>query len=100
MGDLLPVELAVLARARFVAMPGCTLGLSARRVRCPRMSCSNNAQWDDSTDEVGLNSRIRVIFEPGRYLFVVLNQGWSTFGGGTESTETDSRFKVSYMFRL
>ncbi len=66
----------------------------------PRISWSNNVQWDDSSDNLGLNSRLRVILEPGRDLFFVFNQGWSTFDDSITPTETDARFKVSYTFRF
>lgn len=66
----------------------------------PWTSWSNFVQWDDVSDNLGLNSRLRIIFEPGQDLFVVLNQGWTTFDDGFAPTSTDIRFKLSYTFRF
>jgi len=66
----------------------------------PRTSWSNFVQWDDVSEDLGLNSRLRIIFEPGRDLFLVLNQGWSTLDDQFASTSTDLRFKVGYTFRF
>jgi hypothetical protein len=66
----------------------------------PRASWSNFVQWDDVSDNLGLNSRMRFIFQPGQDLFIVLNQGWTTFDSGFAPTTTDLRFKLSYTFRF
>ncbi|MFT7670166.1 MAG: hypothetical protein ACI8X5_002873 [Planctomycetota bacterium] len=66
----------------------------------PRASWSNFVQWDDGSDNLGLNSRARYIFEPGQDLFIVLNQGWLTEDNGFAPTSSDLRFKVSYTFRF
>jgi len=66
----------------------------------PRASWSNFVQWDDVSDDLGLNSRLRFIFQPGSDLFVVLNQGWNTYGDRFAPVSTDLRFKVSYTLRF
>lgn len=66
----------------------------------PRLSWRNFIQWDDASDSAGLNSRVRFIMEPGRDLFLVLNQGWSTFDDHLAPTSSDLRFKVSYNMRF
>ena len=60
----------------------------------------NYVQWDDVSDDLGLNSRLRIIFEPGRELFLVLNQGWNTFGDGFVPVGTDLRLKLAYNIRF
>lgn len=66
----------------------------------PRTSWSNFVQWDDVSEDLGLNSRLRIIFEPGRDFFLVLNQGWTTLDEHFAATSTDLRFKVGYTFRF
>ncbi len=66
----------------------------------PRMSWKNFIQWDDVSENFSVNSRFRMILEPGRDLFMVVNQGWSTFEDGFAPTSTDLRFKISYTFRF
>ena len=66
----------------------------------PWVSWFNFLQWDDVSEQVGLNSRLRWILEPGRDLFLVLNQGWSTFDDGFAPVSTDLRVKVAYTFRF
>jgi hypothetical protein len=66
----------------------------------PRATWSNFVQWDDVSDGLGLNSRLRIIFEPGRELFLVLNQGWNTHGESFVSEGTDLRIKLAYNVRF
>jgi hypothetical protein len=66
----------------------------------PWISWYNFVQWDDVSDEVGVNSRLRWILEPGRDLFVVLNQGWSTLGDEFSPVATDLRAKIVYTMRF
>jgi hypothetical protein len=66
----------------------------------PWVSWFNFVQWDDDSDEVGVNSRLRWILEPGRDIYVVLNQGWSTFEDGLDPVTTDLRAKIVYTMRF
>ncbi|MBZ0172019.1 MAG: DUF5916 domain-containing protein, partial [Phycisphaerales bacterium] len=43
----------------------------------PDLSWDNTVQWDNQSDEVGLNSRVRWEFRPGQELFMVYNEGFS-----------------------
>lgn len=43
----------------------------------PDLSWDNTVQWDNRSDELGLNSRVRWEFRPGQELFVVYNEGFS-----------------------
>jgi hypothetical protein len=90
---------------RDVHLPGGDFKVNVLRLRTdlhlsPQLSWANNIQWDDRSDNLGLNSRLRMIIEPGRDLFFVLNQGWSTLEDELNATETALRFKVSYTFRF
>src|SRR5206468_851021 len=42
----------------------------------PLLTLSNLAQYDNDSNNVGLQSRIRWILRPGREIFLVFNQGW------------------------
>ena len=50
----------------------------------PDLSWDNTVQWDNRSDELGLNSRVRWEFRPGQEFFVVYNEGFAVeddFGG-------------------
>ena len=53
------------------------------------VSWNNTVQWDNVSDTVGINSRVRWIIVPGSEFFVVFNQelladGWDVSRGRTE----------------
>ncbi|MAG58255.1 MAG: hypothetical protein CMJ83_18365 [Planctomycetes bacterium] len=54
----------------------------------PDLSWSILAQWDDVSDTLGINSRIRWIVAPGNEVFFVVNQGFAT-----ALDEGDDRFR-------
>ncbi len=67
----------------------------------PDISWNLIGQWDNQSDEVGLQSRFRWIVEPGREVIAVLNQGVVL----DEDNEphrglSEPRLKVSWMFRF
>lgn len=64
------------------------------------LSWSSFLQWDDDSDEIGLNSRLWVIFEPGREAFLVLNQGWERQRGAIVPRAGDLTLKVGYTLRF
>ncbi len=65
----------------------------------PRVSWSNFFQYDNLSDQLGLNSRMWWIVEPGRELFFVVNQGWEAGGGDYAPVVTELTAKVGYTFR-
>ena len=76
-----------------VDLPGGSFIVNIVRVRADvlfstDLSWTNFIQWDNTTDELGLNSRVRWIIEPGNEMFFVLNQAFDTNGtfatAGTE----------------
>ncbi len=73
--------------------------LRATLLANPWVSWSNFVQWDDLSDQVGLNSRLWWIFEPGNEAFLVLNQGWDV-DDGTSGLDTHVALKVGYTFRF
>jgi len=68
------------------------------------LSWSTFVQWDDVSDEVGINSRLRWIIEPGNDLFLVFNYEVSTGAPGGEtrfrSLDSEVTFKVAWTFRF
>ncbi|TVQ29909.1 MAG: hypothetical protein EA376_14430 [Phycisphaeraceae bacterium] len=65
----------------------------------PQLSWSNTVQYDNVSKLMGVNSRLRWEVEPGRDVFVVLNQGLDT--DRSFSTETSElTLKVGWMWRF
>ena len=58
------------------------------------------AQYDNQSDQIGINSRLRWIVEDGREVFVVLNQGLHTIGNDVVRGETEAIFKLGWTFRF
>ncbi|MFQ5698795.1 MAG: DUF5916 domain-containing protein [Myxococcota bacterium] len=68
----------------------------------PDLSWESTLQYDNVTDEISLNSRIRWIVEQGNDVFLVFNQG-QFFDTGSRSlvpTRTQLIAKVVYTFRF
>ena len=57
--------------------------------------------YDNVSDVLGLNTRMRWIIEPGNDLFLVFNQRWiDTEDGGFRSIAHEGQFKVQYTYRF
>ncbi len=65
----------------------------------PNLSWTNFIQWDNISDTLGINSRVRWIVEPGSEVFFVVNQGFDTHGGRFDSVATEVTTKVGWTFR-
>ena len=87
-----------------VDLPGGSFIVNIARVRADVLfstdiSWTNFVQWDNTTNELGLNSRVRWIIEPGSEMFFVLNQAFDT--NGTFATRgTEFIGKVVWTFRF
>jgi hypothetical protein len=66
----------------------------------PDTSWFNFVQYDDESEGVGFNSRLWHIFEPGRELFIVLNQSWTTIGDRFAPERTGLALKFGYTLRF
>ena len=70
----------------------------------PNVSFANFVQYDTDTRNVGLQSRLRWLIQPGNELFLVVNHAWQdTSLDRTERLEsilTNVRVKVNYTFRF
>ncbi len=64
------------------------------------VSWSTFVQYDNQSDQIGINSRLHWIVEDGREIFVVLNQGLHTLDGKLIRGETEAIFKVGWTLRF
>ncbi len=66
----------------------------------PDLSWTNFIQWDNVSDTLAINSRLRWIIEPGNEVFFVVNQGFDTRGSRFDSVFTEVTAKVGWTFRF
>ena len=66
----------------------------------PTISWTTLTQYDNVSDEIGINSRLRWIIVPGSDLFIVLNQGLSVEDGRLHRGVTEPRVKLGWTFRF
>ena len=64
------------------------------------VTTSFNLQWDNVSDQAGLNARLRWIIEPGSELILVFNQGASTLDDRVEFTTSEFTVKATVTFRF
>jgi hypothetical protein len=65
----------------------------------PNLSWTNFIQWDDTTNSLGINSRVQWIIEPGNDLYFVVTQAFDTDGTFT-GTSTEVVSKIVWTFRF
>lgn len=67
----------------------------------PTLSWSNTVQYDNVSDNLGVNSRVRWEFDPGQEVFVVFNQGYDVEDGHRFKSNTGSlTVKLGLTFRF
>jgi hypothetical protein len=66
----------------------------------PDLTWSTVAQYDNRSDDVGLNSRIRWTWRPGNDLFLVWNQGWDYDKARFAPLQSEVVVKVGTTFRF
>ncbi len=67
----------------------------------PFITLANFVQYDTESQNIGLQSRLRWIFTPGREIFIVLNHSWQENEFDRfESAQTLFRVKLNYAFRF
>ncbi len=67
----------------------------------PQVSWQNLIQFDNDSDELGWQSRLRWIHQDGQELFLVFNAGWEErFDGAIVPQEKDLALKVVYSIRF
>jgi hypothetical protein len=76
------------------------VGLKADIQFSPDLSWNSFVQFDSNSDEIGINTRLRWIIEPGRELFLILNQGLLIQDGEVTRHVTELRAKIGWTFRF
>jgi hypothetical protein len=69
----------------------------------PFLTFFNLVQFDNESQNLGWQHRIRWIFRPGREMFIVFNQGWSRNQedhDGFDATDRSLAAKIQYTFRF
>ncbi len=66
----------------------------------PDLTWSTVAQYDNRSDDVGLNSRIRWTWRPGNDVFLVWNQGWEYDNARFARLNNEMIIKVGVTFRI
>ena len=67
----------------------------------PDITWSTIVQYDNVSENLGINSRLRWIIEPGNEFFVVLNQGFTRIDDTDfRSDLTEVATKVGWTFRF
>ncbi len=66
----------------------------------PNLVWNITNQWDNDSNEFGLNSRIRWTINPGQDLFIVFNQGVDTSNNRWHPIETEFSAKLAWTFRF
>ncbi|MEE8556907.1 MAG: DUF5916 domain-containing protein [Myxococcota bacterium] len=66
----------------------------------PDLSWTTLTQYDNVSDTLGIQSRIRWIVEPGDDLWLIVNQGYLASKDHLSPTLSDFTFKVGYTFRF
>ncbi|HED64643.1 MAG TPA: hypothetical protein ENJ09_03705 [Planctomycetes bacterium] len=76
------------------------VGLRTKFSFTPDLSWNTFLQWDNESDTVGINSRLRYIPKPGREVFFVVNQTFDKSASGFEPVQQGIAFKVSTTLRF
>jgi len=66
----------------------------------PDLSWNTFTQWDNQSDTIGVNSRLRYIIRPGRDVYLVFNQVQQEDNGSFYPRTQDVAFKIGYTFRF
>jgi hypothetical protein len=69
----------------------------------PRLILYNFLQYDNKSDNIGINSRLRWTISPGNDIFFVFNHSWIDYEGEGRrffNYTNDIRFKIVYTYRF
>lgn len=66
----------------------------------PEISWSNTIQYDNVSDRLGANSRVRWELKPGTEIFVVLNHGFEVEDDSFRSEQSELTVKLGLTFRF
>ena len=66
----------------------------------PDVSWNTLVQYDNSSDEMNVQSRFRWTIQPGSDLFLILNQGFLAENGSLAAGRTEPIVKLAWTFRF
>ncbi|MBI2515592.1 MAG: carbohydrate binding family 9 domain-containing protein [Opitutae bacterium] len=66
----------------------------------PDLQFSVLGQYDNFSNRLGVNFRVKWIVEPGNEVFFVVNQGYDTTGDHLIPTQNDTSLKAAWTFRF
>ncbi len=66
----------------------------------PELSWDNTIQWDNRSDQAGLNSRVRYEFRPGQELYIVYNEGFDVLDDEFTSNDRELTLKAGLTIRF
>lgn len=69
----------------------------------PRLTFYNFIQYDNESDNIGINSRVRWTITPGNDIYFVINHSWIDYEGERKrfiNYSNDIRFKIVYTHRF
>ncbi len=66
----------------------------------PDVSWNNLVQYDNSSDEINLESRFRWTITPGSDLFLILSQGFVDENDHFEAERTEPLVELAWTFRF
>jgi hypothetical protein len=76
------------------------LRVRANAIFTPYLSWNTFLQYDNVSDLLGINSRIRWIVDPGNEIFLVFNQGWDVDDTDFHALRSELTLKVGWTFRF
>ena len=65
-----------------------------------KLSFNSLVQYDNQSEGLGLNNRIRYILKPGRDFFLVFNKGYNRIGSRFQSFKTEAITKVVWTLQF
>lgn len=66
----------------------------------PELSWNTTVQWDNRSDQAGLNSRVRYEFRPGQEVFLVYNEGFDVEDGAWDALGGEITLKLGLTMRF
>ncbi|MBT5689529.1 MAG: carbohydrate binding family 9 domain-containing protein [Opitutae bacterium] len=77
-----------------------TGNLGIRITPSTRLSFNSIIQYDNQSEQLGLNNRLRYILKPGRDVYVVFNKGYDHMDDKFRSFQTETITKLGWTFQF
>ncbi|MBT6958497.1 MAG: hypothetical protein HN996_08765, partial [Opitutae bacterium] len=88
---------ANLSNAEFDVWTG---NLGIRITPSTQLSFNSIIQYDNQSEQLGLNNRLRYILKPGRDVYVVFNKGYDHMDDKFRSFQTETITKLGWTFQF